>query len=308
MPLGIRPINDFAFKKTFGTAENRVALISLLNAILRPKSPIVDVTLQNPFNLQDFQDDKLSILDVKAVDGAGAIYDIEMQLAIFEGLMQRIVCYGCELYAGQLKSGEKYEALNPVYSIWLVNGILWPDATRVHHTFRLADKESGRVLRETLEIHTLELGRYNLREADLRSASTLDCWLYWLLHAHEYEPAALFELLPQPAIREATETLARIAEITEDKAMYDAREKAIRDRKWELNAAFREGEREGEIKGEIKGEVKGETKVRIETIQSLQGILCVPVSEEQELRTLTLEQLQALTSSLQEKLRNRTAS
>ncbi len=26
MPLGIRPVNDFAFKKTFGTAENRVAL------------------------------------------------------------------------------------------------------------------------------------------------------------------------------------------------------------------------------------------------------------------------------------------
>ena len=60
MPLGIRPINDFAFKKTFGTAENRIALISLLNAILRPKSPIVEVTLENPFNLQDFQDDKLS--------------------------------------------------------------------------------------------------------------------------------------------------------------------------------------------------------------------------------------------------------
>jgi hypothetical protein len=35
MPLGIRPINDFAFKKTFGTPENRPCLISLLNAILR---------------------------------------------------------------------------------------------------------------------------------------------------------------------------------------------------------------------------------------------------------------------------------
>jgi predicted transposase/invertase (TIGR01784 family) len=296
MPLGIRPINDFAFKKTFGTAENRVALISLLNAILEPKSPIVDVTLENPFNPQDFKDDKLSILDIKAVDGAGAIYDIEMQLAIFEGLVQRIVYYGCELYAGQLARGEDYENLHPVYSIWLLNGILWPEATRVHHAFRLADQESGRVLREMLEIHTLELGRYNLRESDLRSASTLDCWLYWLLHAHEYEPAALFELLPQPAIREATETLARIAEITEDKAMYDAREKAIRDRKWELKASFREGE------------TKGETNVRIETIQSLQGLLGVPASEEQELRTLTLEQLRALTSSLQEQLRNRTPS
>jgi hypothetical protein len=33
-PIGIRPINDFAFKKTFGSPENKVALISLLNAIL----------------------------------------------------------------------------------------------------------------------------------------------------------------------------------------------------------------------------------------------------------------------------------
>jgi len=28
MPLGIRPTNDFAFKRTFGTVENRIALIS----------------------------------------------------------------------------------------------------------------------------------------------------------------------------------------------------------------------------------------------------------------------------------------
>ena len=210
MPLGIRPTNDFAFKKIFGTVENRVALISLLNAILRLKSPIVEVTLENPFNLQDFEDDKLSILDIKAVDRRGAIYDIEMQLAIFAGLVQRIVFYGCELYAGQLMKGDDYENLHPVYSICLVNGILWPEATRVHHAFRLADRESGRVLHGTLEIHTLELGRYTLGEADLATADMLDCWLYWLLHAHEYEPAALLKLLPQQAIRQATETLARI--------------------------------------------------------------------------------------------------
>ena len=297
MPLGIRPINDFAFKKTFGTAENRVALISLLNAILQPTLPLVEVTLENPYNLKDFEEDKLSILDVKAVDRAGAIYDIEMQLAIFEGLVQRIVFYGCELYAGQLKAGEGYAGLHPVSSICLLNGILWPDATRVHHAFRLADAQSGRILAGTLEIHTLELGRYNLRESELATAGTLDCWLYWLLHAHEYESAALLDLLPQPAIRQATETLARIAEITEDKAMYDAREKAIRDRQWQLNAAFREGQREGEIKGEIND--------RIERIQSLQGILRVPVSDEQELRAMTVEQLQSLTHSLQEDIRNR---
>ncbi|MGO8747803.1 MAG: Rpn family recombination-promoting nuclease/putative transposase [Thermoguttaceae bacterium] len=308
MPLGIRPINDFAFKKIFGTAANRVALISLLNAILKPKSPIVDVTLENPFNLKDFEDDKLSILDIKAVDRAGAIYDIEVQLAIFAGLVQRIVFYGCELYAGQLKKGDDYENLHPVYSICLVNGILWPDATRVHHAFRLTDGESARVLQGTLEIHTLELGRYTLTEADLATADMLDCWLYWLLHAHEYEPAALLTLLPQQAIRQATEALARIAQISEDKAMYDAREKAIRDRKWELNAAFREGKMEGKLEGKLEGELKGKMEGKIELIRALQGILQTSVSEEQELRAMTLEQLESLTSGLREQLRNRTPS
>ena len=61
-----------------------------------------------------------------------------------QGLVQRMVFYGCELYAGQLKSGDEYENVNPVYTIWRINGILWPDAAAVHHAFRLTDKESGR--------------------------------------------------------------------------------------------------------------------------------------------------------------------
>jgi predicted transposase/invertase (TIGR01784 family) len=304
MPLGIRPTNDFAFKRTFGTPENRVALISLLNAILDPTSAIVEVTLLNPYNLQDFKDDKLSILDVKAVDQSGTIYDIEMQLTIFEGLVERIVFYGCELYADQLKKGDDYTNAHPVFSICLVNGILWKDARKVHHAFRLTDTESGRVLQETVEIHTLELGRYNLRESDLKTANMLDCWLYWFLHAHEYEADALLKLLPQQPIRQATQTIASIAQVTEDKTMYDAREKAIRDYQWAMNSARREGLNEGKIQGEIKGEIK----VRIETIQMLQGLGCVPVSAEQDLRMLTLGQLQSLTSDLREKLRNRTPS
>ncbi len=78
MLIGIRPINDFAFKKTFGSPENKLALISLLNSILGLPKPIVDVTIENPYNLQDFKDDKLSILDIKAIDQTGAIYDVEM--------------------------------------------------------------------------------------------------------------------------------------------------------------------------------------------------------------------------------------
>lgn len=150
--------------------------------------------------------------------------------------------HGCENYAGQLKAGDDYAKLHPVYSICLVNGILWKDAEKVQHAFRLADLDSGRILDKTIEIHTLELGRYNLTEADLATASMRDRWLYWFLHAHEYEPEALLKLFPEAAMQLATQTITKIAEITVDKTMYDSREKAMRDRQWSLNQAHREGE------------------------------------------------------------------
>jgi len=297
MPIGIRPVNDFAFKKIFGTIANELALLSFLNAVLCLRVAIVHVTIVNPYNMQDFLDDKLSILDIKAVDAHRALYDIEMQLTISEGLVQRVVFYGCEIYAGQLNAGDDYSQLHPVYSICLVNGILWKDALKVHHAFRLTDAESGRVLDKTIEIHTLELGRYNLKEAELATASMRDRWLFWFLHAHEYESEALLALFPDAAMQLATKTITRIAEITEDKTMYDAREKALRDQQWALNAAHREGERQGKLEGKLEGEIK--------LVQTLEGILGLPLSKLDDLLQFDLEAMQSMASRLQDRIRNR---
>ena len=131
MPLGISPLNDFAFKKTFGTPENRESLVSLLNAIIKPESPFADVTIKNPFNYQEFQDDKLSVLDVKAVDIAGVLFDVEVQLRILAGLVKRIVFYGCELYTDQAQARAGLRAFGGAHSIWLLNGVIWPEGESV---------------------------------------------------------------------------------------------------------------------------------------------------------------------------------
>lgn len=293
-PIGIRPTNDFAFKKTFGSPENKVALISLLNAILTLPVPIVDVTIENPFNLQDFHDDKLSILDIRAVDQRDAIYDVEMQLSTYSGLVKRIVFYGCEVYAGQLKAGDDYSELKPVYSICLLQGQLWDDSPKVHHAFRLVDRDSGRLLEETFEIHTLELGWYTLRESELETASLLDRWLYWLLHAHQYDAATLVSLFPQPEFQKATDSIDRIAKKTEDKAMYDTREKAIRDQRWILNAARREAREEGREEGELFGKIR-----------MLQNLLSFPQSTDEELKPKSRTELETLETELQAQLRKR---
>ena len=76
--------------------------------------------------------------------------------------------------------------------------------------------------------------------------------------------------------------------------MYDTREKAIRDQRWILNSARREGREEGEIKGEIK------------LIQTLQEILGGPVSDAAVFQGRSLEQLRAMTEELRKKIQRRT--
>ena len=309
MPIGIKPTNDFAFKKTFGSPSNKAVLISLLNSILGLPKPIADVTIENPFSIQDFQDDKLSILDIKAFDQNGSIYDIEMQLTTKEGLVKRIVYYGCEIFTGQLRQGQAYDQLNPAYSICLINSKIFDDGEQVHHAFRFTDSTSGRTLEETLEIHTLELGKYNKQESDLSGATMLECWLYWLIHASDYETEDLLGLLPQSEFQLATKTITDIRKITEDKVMYDAREKAIRDKQWIISASIAEGKAEGKALGKAEGKAlgKAEEKVesKIELIQTLQAIAKVEISTRETLKSLALEKLSEMAKELQERLLSR---
>ncbi len=90
--------------------------------------------------------------------------------------------------------------------------------------------------------------------------------------------------------------------------MYDARERTILDREWEIDAAERRGEIKGKIEGEIKGKIEGQIDGEVRMIRMLQGLLGVVVAGEQELRELTLEQLRAKTSDFQDKLRSRIPS
>ncbi len=86
--------------------------------------------------------------------------------------------------------------------------------------------------------------------------------------------------------------------------MYDSREKAIRDRQWELNASRNEGLIEGESKGKIEGKIEGEIKM----IRMLQEILGLSVSTESDFEGKTLVELQSHTADLQDRLRNRRVS
>jgi predicted transposase/invertase (TIGR01784 family) len=294
MLLGIKPTVDFVFKKVFGSPENIPVLIGLLNAILKLAHPIVHVEILNPFSYQEFADDKLVVLDIRARDSAGRWLNIEMQVTVFAGLLQRLVYYACTMYVGQLEPGQRYTDLQSAISICLLDKKLFRDDTIPHHRFRLADPEHGIEVSDSIEVHTVELTKYNLREETISSAPSIEQWAFFFLFADRYEPQRLRGLLPGVEFQQAISVVEAIAAKTEDRMMYDQRLKAQRDYQWGLDSAREEGWEAGWEGGELSGK-----------IQILQQLLGEPSSSTESLRERTIGELSTMLADLQQRLRSR---
>jgi predicted transposase/invertase (TIGR01784 family) len=310
MLLGIKPTVDFVFKKVFGSPENVPVLIGLLNAILKLAHPIVHVEILNPFSRQEFADEKLVVLDIRARDSAGRWLNIEMQVTVFAGLLQRLVYYACTMYVGQLESGQNYADLRSAISICLLNKKLFRDDTVPHHRFRLADPEHGVEISDSVEVHTLELTKYNLQEATISSAPAIEQWAFFFLFADRYEPERLRELLPGVEFQQAISVVEAIAAKTEDRMMYDQRLKAQRDYQWGLDSARQEGMEKGMEKGMEEGMEKGRKEGRKEgeaigKIQLLQELLGDESSSPASLHERPIGELSAMLADLQQRLRSR---
>ena len=111
MHYKISPRIDLAFKKIFGVEENKDLLISLLNSIVSAEDQVVEVTLLNPYNAQNFKNDKLSILDIKAKSADGKQFNIEIQITDEADYDKRALYYWGKLYTEQLKTSDPYSLL-----------------------------------------------------------------------------------------------------------------------------------------------------------------------------------------------------
>ena len=296
MPLGIRPTVDFAFKKIFGSPQNSAALIGLLNAILDFEESIVAVEVLNPFSYQEFSESKLIVLDVRCRDDAGRWLNVEMQVSVYAGLIERLVYYACSMYRDQLTLGSNYALAAPAISICLLNRVLFAGSDQAHHRFQMVDRQSGREITNAIEVHTVELMKYSLDEQTISRASKLHQWAFLLLYAQNYDSDSLRQLLPGLEFETAISTIEVISAKTEDKQMYDQREKAQRDYEWAISGAREEGREEGREAGKLAGK-----------IQILQELLGEPSTADDELNSKDFTALTTQLASLQQRVRDRQA-
>jgi predicted transposase/invertase (TIGR01784 family) len=254
--LNIRLTVDYAFKRVFGHKGNTDLLIAFLNDImgLSGDRRIKKVTLLNPFSTKNFQADKQNILDVKAVDNFGNIFDIEVQVIVSESYPKRILHYACNMYVEQLSIGMPYTRLKPVISINILDEVLFGGIDRYSNRFTLVNDEGDLTLTEDLTFYTLELPKFDLSTD--RLSEPVEEWLYLIKHAHELDINMInkFKYIP---IKKIMEELEQMSKNKEERQQYKERMRAQESLLTIKEDAFKNGKKKGRKEGRKEGIQKG---------------------------------------------------
>ena len=138
------PRNDIAFKKIFGSEQNKDVLIHFLNDILgkQGKEQIEQLTFLNTTQPPAIAAQKRSILDVLCTDAQGIMFIVEMQVAKVRGFEKRAQYYAAKAYCDQAKEGDEYANLKEVIFLAIVDFIMFPDKEGYKSEHVVLDKET----------------------------------------------------------------------------------------------------------------------------------------------------------------------
>ncbi len=223
----IDPTVDCVFKAILGKEENKNLLIHFLNAILQRKGTarIVAVRIANPYNEREFQQGKLSIVDVKAFDQQGRTYQIEIQRAIHAGMAARILFTWCAIYHASLRKGGSFLELRPVIAIWMLRDSLFPQVASYHLPFEPYNRTHRLRLTDHFQIHLLQLPKWRLRK---QRPDARDRWLYFFKEGKHIDPAHPPVLLQTREMKQAMNVLVDFSEQEKNYLLYEQRLEAER--------------------------------------------------------------------------------
>lgn len=265
---------DYAFKKVFGSENSKDILLSFLNSTLELGKEIVDLTIEDPYNVPKLQGMKDTSVDVKATLDDKTKVIIEMQILNHDGLESRILYNTAKNYSNQLDRNNKYTLLNPVIALTIVNFKMFDfrkdkqekeQDKKYKSSFKLFEKDIFTKYKDDIELIFIELPKF---KKSLEECQTVeDKWIYFIKNARR------LDVVPKDTnntIKEAY-TIANRANLSkEELELQDKREDFLFIQKSSLEKAKREAREEGREKGVEEG--KKEEKIEIAKISLKQNI------------------------------------
>ncbi|PCJ18702.1 MAG: hypothetical protein COB02_09710 [Candidatus Cloacimonadota bacterium] len=249
--------NDILFKSTFSNPKNNKILICLINALLKLQDDkkLIEVEVINPFNDKKFIDDKLSIVDIKAKDGKGILYNIEMQVQVPKNWEKRPLYYASELYTSQLKQSSSYNKLKKTISISILSETCFKDNNDIHNIYTFHNIKSLKPLDNLIELHFIELSKFDKDKKRILS-SPFEKWLYALKYGNNHQKESDMlpqELMTEKGINEAFCAMRYANADQQTRYLIEARQKFIRDQITMQEDALEDALEEGLEKGREEG-------------------------------------------------------
>lgn len=261
------PKADLTFKKIF--AGHPDLLISLLNALLPLKRNQQIKTIEYlPTELVPVDPlHKDTIVDVRCRDVEGRQFVVEMQMAWTDAFKQRVLFNASKAYVSQAEMGCKYEDLQPVYSLNLVNEIFEKDMKEYKHNYHIVhDKRTKKVI-EGLCFTFIELPKFHPHTMKEKRMTVL--WLRFLTEINDKTQEVPAELLESPEISKALEEVKISAFTAEELRAYDKFWDRVSSEKTLMEGRYDEGKQDKAL--EIAQNLKS-AGMDVDTICKMTGL------------------------------------
>ena len=245
----LNPKADLTFKRVFG--EHPDLVMSFLNALLplQREEYITDIEYLPSEMVPDNPLRKNSIVDVRCKDNKGRHFIVEMQMIWSPEFKQRVLFNASKAYVRQMGSGGKYDLLQPVYSLNLVNDVFEPDLEEYYHYYRMVHVEHSERVINGLQLVFVELPKFTPHTYSEKKMEVL--WLRYLTEIDEKTTKVPEELLENPEIKKAVTVLEESAFTPEQLLGYEKFWDIISVEKTLISSAERKGLEKGKAEGRI---------------------------------------------------------
>ena len=245
MPRYLDPKSDLVFKKIFGEHPN--LLKDFLNAILPlPEDCIIEsVEYLPPESVPELAVLKNSIVDVRCFDNHGRHFIVEMQLQWTGDFIKRMLFNTAATYARQLKKGDKYDKLSPVYGVALLDATFSEGEEWFHH-YQMLNTKNKQAL-DDLQLVLIELPHFKPSSMTTKRVTVL--WLRFLKEINEDTKIVDPSFLEVDSIKEAIELLEISSYNEAELLAYDKSWDAVSSQRTLLSGKYAEGLTKGLAEG-----------------------------------------------------------